>query len=66
MRRILGFIRLGLFFLFSFHESDSACGITALLLVEAIGCDNTLNLLVVFCAFFIDIDHRDRLSRHSF
>lgn len=54
------FVRSRLFFLFSFHEGDSAGGITALFLVEAIRCDNTLNLSVVFCAFFIENTHRDK------
>lgn len=41
-------------------------GITALLLVEAIRCDNTLNLLVVFCAFFVENTHRDRIFIQAF
>lgn len=63
------FVRSGLFFLFWFKESNSAGGITALLLVEAIRYGNTLNLSVVFCAFFLASSSREflfRLSRRSF
>jgi len=62
------FVRSGLFFLFSFHESGSAGGITALLLVEASRGGNTLKLSVVFCAFFIAKSSKELLfglSKHS-